>query len=115
MPARLTARTRLVDLRKEAKELWHALEQGDPQARARVVHSLEAEELDDLSLVVCQNVIAREHGFANWNRLKHKLNQLAQPVGGGFAQGELDPGVQSVTPDQPDTLPQVEPDPAASE
>ena len=115
MPARLTARTRLADLRKEAKELWHALEQGDPQARARALKSLEADELADLSLVVCQNVVAREYGFANWGRLKHRLSQLSPQVGGGASQGEAEPAVQSVAPDEPETLPQVEPDPTSSE
>ena len=115
MPARLTARTRLADLRKAAKELWHALEQGDLQARARVLESLGADQLPDLSLVVCQNVIAREYGFANWGRLKHRLSQLDQTMGGA-AQGEAEPEMQLAAPIEPQThLLEIEPDPTSSE
>lgn len=100
MPVRLTVRTRLVDLRNEAKALWHALELGDAQAMERARKGLQPDEWANLSLVVCQNVIAREYGCANWGRLKHRLAQLAQ----GFHLSEGDPAAQAVAPDEPDAM-----------
>jgi hypothetical protein len=64
----------LEQLRKQAKELLRAHRAGDPQAVARVgAH----EPGEPLKLTGAQHVVAREHGFPSWSRLKAYVERLA--------------------------------------
>ena len=64
----------LEQLRKQAKDLLRAHRAGDPHAVARVA----AHEPDEpLKLTGAQHVVAREHGFPSWSRLKTYVERLA--------------------------------------
>ncbi|MEN3284263.1 MAG: hypothetical protein V7607_5403 [Solirubrobacteraceae bacterium] len=76
MSASLPAAPSLEQLRKQAKDLLRALRTGDPDARARVAaHHPHPEE--PLQLAGAQLVIAREHGFASWPRLRAYVERVA--------------------------------------
>ncbi|MEW6754269.1 MAG: FliG C-terminal domain-containing protein [Candidatus Latescibacterota bacterium] len=74
----LPARPNLEQLRKQAKDVHKACESGDPAALARIRQHLPrlAGAADDRilqalpSLQEAQHVLAREHGFHNWNWLR---------------------------------------------
>ncbi|WP_433894269.1 ankyrin repeat domain-containing protein [Streptomyces sp. CA-111067] len=61
----------LDQLRNQARELQRAVRAGDPAARARVVllHP-KAPAWEAFRLTAAQLVVAREHGFASWARLR---------------------------------------------
>jgi ankyrin repeat protein len=65
----------LEQLRKQAKDLLRAHRAGDDDARARVAahHPRQAEPL---KLSGAQLVIAREHGFASWPRLRVYVDRV---------------------------------------
>jgi hypothetical protein len=64
----------LEQLRNQAKDLLRAHRAGDPQAVARVaVH----EPGEPLKLTGAQHVVAREHGFPSWPRLKAYVERVA--------------------------------------
>jgi ankyrin repeat protein len=64
----------LEQLRNQAKDLLRAHRAGDPQAAARVaVH----EPGEPLKLTGAQHVVAREHGFPSWPRLKAYVERVA--------------------------------------
>jgi ankyrin repeat protein len=65
----LPERPDLAQLRRLAKELRDAVRGGDPAAAERVARHLPA-AADPLPLTSAQLVIAREHGFPSWARLK---------------------------------------------
>jgi ankyrin repeat protein len=60
----------LDQLRRQAKELRDAARQGDPLAAERITRQLSPRPADSISLAAAQLVIAREHGFTSWPRLK---------------------------------------------
>ena len=64
----------LEQLRKQAKDLLRAHRAGDPQAVARVAAH---EPGEPLKLTGAQHVVAREHGFPSWARLKAYVERLA--------------------------------------
>jgi ankyrin repeat protein len=64
----------LEQLRKQAKELLRAHRAGDPAAAARVAAHDPGEPL---KLSGAQHVIAREHGFPSWPRLKAYVERVA--------------------------------------
>lgn len=73
----------LDQLRRQAKELLRAARAADPTAltRFRVLPSLKQASDDDLArtslaLHDAQSVIAREHGFASWNALHDRVEEL---------------------------------------
>ena len=68
----------LEQLRKQAKELLRAHRAGDEAARSRVAahHPRPAEPL---KLSGAQLVIAREHGFASWPRLRAYVERVSGP------------------------------------
>jgi hypothetical protein len=68
MPSHLPPRPDLAQLRRLAKELTAAARAGQPGALDRIRAHAPATGLVTLS--VAQLVIAREHGFASWPRLK---------------------------------------------
>ncbi len=104
MPARhLPAAPSPEHLRKQAKDLLHGVRSGDPAAVA-LVRELHPRVADGaaksaaLTLADAQVVVARQHGFPSWPRLREYLDVLArfsrsphrQPVGGPIAgPGEL--------------------------
>jgi ankyrin repeat protein len=75
MSASLPASPSLEQLRKAAKDLMRAHRAGDDAARARVAahHPRPAEPL---KLSGAQLVIAREHGFPSWPRLRAYVDRL---------------------------------------
>jgi ankyrin repeat protein len=64
----------LEQLRKQAKELLRAHRAGDPQAAARVA---AYEPGEPLKLTGAQLVVAREHGFPSWPRLRAYVERVA--------------------------------------
>ena len=76
MSASLPASPSLEHLRKAAKDLLRAHRAGDEAARSRVAahHPRPAEPL---KLSGAQLVIAREHGFPSWPRLRAYVDRLA--------------------------------------
>ena len=64
----------LEQLRKQAKDLLRAHRAGDPQAVARVAAH---EPGEPLKLTGAQHVVAREHGFPSWPRLKAYVERVA--------------------------------------
>jgi len=69
MPSRdLPARPNLDHLKHEAKALHRAFHEGDATARRRIHDVLG--DTPDLKLTDAQRVVAREHGFATWARLR---------------------------------------------
>jgi ankyrin repeat protein len=75
--ASLPAAPSLEQLRKQAKDLLRAHRAGDPDAAARVAaHHPEPHE--PLKLTGAQLVVAREHGFASWPRLRAYVERVAE-------------------------------------
>jgi ankyrin repeat protein len=64
----------LEQLRKQAKELLRAHRAGEPGAAARVAAHDPGEPL---RLTGAQHVVAREHGFPSWPRLKAYVERVA--------------------------------------
>ena len=64
----------LEQLRKQAKDLLRAHRAGNPQALARVAAH---EPGEPLKLTGAQHVVAREHGFPSWARLKAYVERVA--------------------------------------
>jgi ankyrin repeat protein len=75
MSVPLPAAPSLEQLRKQAKELLRAHHEGDDAARARVTahHFRPAERL---KLSGAQLVVAREHGFVSWPRLRAYVDRV---------------------------------------
>ncbi len=71
----LPARPNLEHLKKQAKDLLHNFEQGDPAAieRLHAVGSTAA----GLKLADAQYAVAREYGFASWAKMKEHVESLA--------------------------------------
>ena len=65
----------LEQLRKQAKELLRAWRAGDVAARARVAANHPRPD-EPLKLSGAQLVIAREHGFASWPRLRAYVDRV---------------------------------------
>ena len=59
----------LDQLRRDAKRLKKAWEQGAPHARQRIANHPPRSDLSDLKHADFLHVIAREHGFESWPRL----------------------------------------------
>jgi hypothetical protein len=78
MSASLPASPSLEQLRKAAKDLARAHRAGDLAARSRVAaHHPRPDE--PLKLSGAQLVIAREHGFPSWPRLRAYVDRVATP------------------------------------
>jgi ankyrin repeat protein len=72
--ASLPSAPSLEQLRTQAKDLLRAHRAGNPQAVARVAAH---EPGEPLKLTGAQHVVAREHGFPSWARLKAYVERLA--------------------------------------
>jgi methyltransferase (TIGR00027 family) len=64
--------------RKHARALLSAARAGDPAALQRFRAADPKFDPSFLALHVAQRVIAREHGFASWAKLKHETDKLAR-------------------------------------
>lgn len=73
MSKSLPPRPDLEQLRSQAKELLRALKSGDPDAQRRFQEALPEH---DAKLADAQCVIAREHGFASWPKLKDHVESV---------------------------------------
>lgn len=77
MPARpLPPRPSVQHLKYQALDLLKACKAGDAEALARVAEQLRR-AADAVSLADAQLVIAREHGFPSWPKLKRHVESLA--------------------------------------
>jgi ankyrin repeat protein len=72
----LPAAPSLEQLRRRAKELLRDARAGDPAALARVA-AHHPDPAAPLKLSRAQHVVAREHGFASWPRLKAYVERVA--------------------------------------
>ena len=74
----LPAAPSLEQLRNRARDLRRAHRAGDPAARARVAAQTPgtADDAPPLKLSAAQLVVAREHGFASWPRLKAYVDRV---------------------------------------
>src|ERR1051325_5931561 len=73
----LPARPSLEQLRKRAKELLRDVRDAEPSALARFRVHLSAS--GGATLADAQFVIAREHGFASWTKLKRHVLAIERP------------------------------------
>ena len=80
----LPARPSLEQLKKRAKGLVRAIRAADPAAVARLRGPL-SRHAGDAPHAHAQLVIAREHGFASWARLKRHVQSIERP--GDFDEG----------------------------
>jgi hypothetical protein len=78
----------LENLRNRARTLQRAVRAGDPAALQRVGRFARV-PADTFPLSLAQLVIAREHGFASWPRLKRHLDVVARH------RRDLDPGART--------------------
>jgi len=69
----ITSKSRIDNLKKEAKRWLKALEENDPESRARFEQILSI-PLDHPTLRQVQYALAREHGFESWAALKNALD-----------------------------------------
>ena len=74
----LPARPSLEQLRKRAKELLRAIRADDQTALQRLRGHLPR-DASDATLADAQLVVAREHGFASWARLKRHIQVIERP------------------------------------
>jgi ankyrin repeat protein len=81
MPLNLPDRPNLDYLKKQAKDLLRALQDGDGAAaeRFRALASTSPHDGRTLKLADAQHVIAHEYGFATWAALKARVEALAKP------------------------------------
>ncbi|WP_322756599.1 ankyrin repeat domain-containing protein [Frankia sp. Cas3] len=73
----MPATPNLNQLRRRAKELRDAARAGDPAALERIAAHVDERPQGPVSLSVAQMVLAREHGFASWPRLKAEVEAKA--------------------------------------
>jgi ankyrin repeat protein len=82
--ASLPSRPSLEQLRKQAKELIRAVRANEPEAFARLrKHKSIISEPDGphpATLADAQLVLAREHGFDSWPKLKHHILLIQRPA-----------------------------------
>ena len=81
-PSFLPARPSLEQLRKRAKELLRELRAGDPGALARLrVHMSRPTRQAGVAIALAdaQFVLAREHGFESWAKLKRHVQSVERP------------------------------------
>jgi hypothetical protein len=68
----------LDDIKKEARDLLHALQRGDAAALSRYysINFLSFNSLSQPRLVDAQYIIAREHGYSSWLELTEHIETL---------------------------------------
>jgi hypothetical protein len=77
IPSRLPVRPSLEQLRKRAKDLLRAYRAGDTVAAERF--RAVSQRLEAITLTDAQFVVAREHGFESWAKLKHHIEERQRP------------------------------------
>src|SRR4030095_4213750 len=87
----------LGQLKKQAKTLLRAARANDPSAiqRFRTIPRFagtESSELSEFALHDAQSVIAREHGFASWNRMRAHIEAQSLSL-----EAALDQCIRSAT------------------
>lgn len=82
MSRALPARPNLEHLKKQAKDLLHNFQQGDPAAIEQLSEVVSTSAGDAPKLADAQHALAREYGFANWAKLKEHVESLVsfEPV-----------------------------------
>lgn len=80
MSRHLPARPSLEHLRKQAKRLLREARRLEPGAVERLKTLAPLPPGATATLVDAQHVIAREHGFASWPKLKRHVEALTRPV-----------------------------------
>ncbi len=96
MVRRITPKSSLDNLKREAKRWLHALRAGDRQALARLERATPNAPAEP-SLRHVQHALAREHGFPGWAALK---SQLAQGSPGDAEHAErVDWFIENACPD----------------
>ena len=84
----------LDQLRKQARELQRAARSGEPAALARLGRWYpEWPAPERLPLTAAQLVLAREHGFASWARMRRYVLLV---IGGAWIPGQLAPDDESL-------------------
>lgn len=68
----------LEDVKKEARDLLHALQRRDPAAVARYRSQDPLADAFQPRLADTQYLIAREYGYQSWEKLKEHLNGASQ-------------------------------------
>ena len=76
VPRKLTPRSSLDNLKKEAKRWLKALQSGDPEARARFERIFPTAPASP-GLRDVQHALALEYGFPGWTALKHARAEAA--------------------------------------
>ena len=82
MSAQLTPKPNLEQLRKQAKDLLSSVRSGDDQDVSRLIsihpkfNASNKGEIEGVSLADAQLVIAREHSFSSWPKLKSHIERL---------------------------------------
>jgi len=63
-------------VKKEARDLLHGLQRGDPEALRRC-HAIDPfAEMAKPAIDYARFIIAREHGFSSWRKLKEHIENL---------------------------------------
>ncbi len=74
-----SSRPNLADVRKAARDLFHGLRRQDPAAFRRH-HAIDAfADTSEPKLDDAQFIVAREHGFSGWQKLKEHLETASRP------------------------------------
>ena len=64
-------------LKKEARHLLYGLQRGDPHALRRCYAVDPFTDVANPALDHARFIIAREHGFSSWRKLREQLDTLA--------------------------------------
>ena len=83
----------LDDVKKEARNLLHALQRGDAAALRRY-YSIDSFGLSQPRLDDAQYIVAREHGYSSWQKLNEHLHATSSSAVPGPASRaiQLTPG-----------------------
>jgi ankyrin repeat protein len=75
----LPAHPSLEHLKKQAKDLLHSFEQGDPAATEQLNSVVSKSSGTGPKLADAQHAVAREYGFDSWTKLKEHVEALTVP------------------------------------
>jgi ankyrin repeat protein len=81
MSRELPAKPNLEHLKKQAKDLLHNFQQGDAAAMERFSSLASLSAPASPKLADAQHVLARDHGFASWPKLKEHVESLTRVLG----------------------------------
>jgi len=70
-------RTTMDDIKKEAHDLLHGLQRRDPYALRRYYAFDPLTDISHPALDDARFIIAREHGFSSWRKLREHLDNSA--------------------------------------